>query len=76
LEKFNELLELLGCDPRKEEPQEVMEEPQEPEAPTEPENEPSPTILILAEGKLKLPEKFSDGKRSLSIIHVHCRLCI
>jgi len=29
-----------------------MEEPQEPEAPTEPENEPSPTILILAEGKL------------------------
>ncbi len=53
-----------------------MEEPLEPEAPTEPENEPSPTILILAEGKLKLREKFSDGKRSLSIIHVHCRLCI
>jgi hypothetical protein len=52
LEKFNELLELLGCDPRKEEPQEVIEEPQEAEAPTEPENEPSPTILILAEGKL------------------------
>ncbi len=24
----------------------------------------------------KLPQIVSDGKRSLSIIHVHCRLCI
>jgi hypothetical protein len=24
----------------------------------------------------KLPQKVSDGKRSQSIIHVHCRLCI
>jgi hypothetical protein len=24
----------------------------------------------------KLPQKVSEGKRSLSIIYVHCRLCI
>ena len=68
LEKFNELLELLGCDPRKEEPQEVIEEPQEAEAPTEPENEPSPTILILAEGKLYTA---NEGP-----VRIHCKCLV